>query len=91
LDSSLSDEADEGPVVVASLWPAGSVFGHVDFLLERPRNFRTVATQEGTVVAKISISQLHLLQSEEPALDALLQRVLLQASILDLANCTCDE
>jgi SulP family sulfate permease len=91
LDSSLTDEAAEGPVVVASLWPAGSVFGHVDFLLERPRNFRTVATQEGTVVAKISISQLHLLQSEEPALDALLQRVLLQASILDLANCTCDE
>lgn len=91
LDSSLNDEAMNEKVVVASLWPAGSVFGHVDFLLERPRNFRTVATQEGTVVAKMSISQLHLLQSEEPALDALLQRVLLQVSILDLANCTCDE
>jgi CRP-like cAMP-binding protein len=89
LDTSL--EVAEDPVVVASLWPAGSVFGHVDFILERPRSFRTVATQEGTVVAKMSISQLHLLQSEEPELDALLQRVLLQVSILDLANCNCGE
>lgn len=80
----------ETTTVTKSLWPAGSLFGYLDFLLERPRTFRTVATQEGTIVAKISISQLHLIQNEEPALDALLQRVLLQASILDLANCTCD-
>lgn len=91
LDPSVQGGVSKAPVVVASMWPIGSIFGYVDFLLERPRNFRTVGAQDDTIIAKMTISQLHLLQNEEPALDALVQRALLQASILDLANCTCDE
>jgi CRP-like cAMP-binding protein len=82
---------DDHEIVVASVWPVGGVFGYVDFLLGRPRNFTAVATQDGTVVAKMSRRQIQTLQSENPELDGFLQRVLLQASLLDLANCTCDE
>ena len=72
-------------------WPVGGIFGYVDFLLQRPRTARTVATQEGTVCAKITQSHMNLLQSDDPELDALMQKVILKASIMDLANCTCDE
>lgn len=72
-----------------SLWPVGGVFGYVDFMLERPRRFRTVAAQDDTVCAKISRSDMALLQSENPALEGILQRLLLRASIMDLAGCTC--
>jgi CRP-like cAMP-binding protein len=82
---------DDHEIVVASVWPVGGVFGYVDFLLGRPRNFTSVATQDGTVVAKMSRGQIQTLQSENPELDGCLQRILLQASLLDLANCTCDE
>jgi hypothetical protein len=81
----------EDRLAVASMWPVGGIFGYVDFLLQRPRVFRTVATGTDTVCAKISLSKLNLLQNEDPILDALIQRVLLQVSVLDLANCTCDE
>lgn len=82
---------EDDEVVVASVWPVGGLFGYVDFLLDRPRNFTAVATQEGTVVAKLTFDQIRLLQSENSVLDLCLQRVLLKASLMDLANCTCDE
>lgn len=81
----------ESPLVFASVWPVGGVFGYVDCLLQRQRNFRAVATESGTLVAKITMAQLQRVQNEDPVLDGLIQRVLLQASLLDLANCTCDE
>ena len=83
-------ESDDN-MAVASMWPVGGIFGYVDFFLQRPRVFRAVATQADTVCAKLSHSQMNLLQNEDPGLDALLQRVLLQVSIFDLANCTCNE
>lgn len=82
---------DDDEVVVTSVWPVGGIFGYVDFLLDRPRNYTAVATQEGTVVAKMTKTQIQLMRNENPALEACLQRVLLQASLLDLANCSCDE
>jgi CRP-like cAMP-binding protein len=88
IESALRQDDD---IVVASVWPVGGVFGYVDFLLHRPRVFTAVATQEGTVVAKLTLEQIHLLQNESPALDNCLQRVLFKASLKDLANCTCDE
>lgn len=91
LDVSLLEDTSSSALIVASVWPCGGVFGYVDCLLERPRHFRTVATQAGTSVAKITVAQLQLMQSEEPVLDGLIQRVLLQASLLDLANCSCAE
>jgi len=76
---------------VKAFYQAGGIFGYVDFLLERPRSFRVVASQDNTMVAKITRSQAAQMRVEEPSMDAIVQRVLLQASMLDLANCTCDE
>lgn len=78
------------PPVVATIWPAGGVLGYTDTLLDRHNSFSAFATQNDTRVAKITKSDLNLLQQEDPVLDALLHRVLLRASVLDLANCSCD-
>lgn len=89
--SFVESSLEEDEVVVASLWPVGGVFGYVDFLLDRPRNFTAVATQESTVVAKMNMSQIRQLQEDSPELYQNLQRVFLRVGLLDLANCTCDE
>jgi len=73
---------------MTTLWPVCSVFGYCDFLLERPYTFGALAAQNGTRVARMGRSQLHLL-ANDPALSALVHRFLLQASIRDLQNCTC--
>jgi hypothetical protein len=91
LDPSIRNTSDSTLTVVTSVWPVGGIFGYVDFLLERPRHFSTVATQNGTIIAKITMTNLKLMQNEDPILDGLVQRTLLQASLLDLANCTCEE
>jgi len=91
LDPLIWKDSSSSALIVASVWPRGGILGYVDCLLERPRHFRAVATQAGTRVAKITVAQLQLMQSEEPVLDGLIQRVLLQASLLDLANCSCAE
>lgn len=77
--------------VVATIWPAGGVLGYTDCLLERTNVYSAFATQNDTRVARITKQDLNLLQQENPVLDSLLHRVLLRASVLDLANCTCDE
>lgn len=77
--------------VVGTLWPAGAVLGYTDFLLDRPHLSSAFATQNGTRVARITKSDMNLIQQEDPVLDALLHRALLRASVLDLANCTCDD
>ena len=74
---------------VATVWPVGGIFGYLDYLLERPRGFRAIATLEKTRVAKFTHSHMNLMQSEDPILYGLIQRVLLHASTLDLTNCTC--
>jgi CRP-like cAMP-binding protein len=91
LDPLWEESASGSTLVVASVWPPGSVFGYVDCLLERERHFTAVATQPRTTVAKITSSHMQMIQREQSQLDALLQRVLLQQSLLDLANCTCEE
>lgn len=73
---------------VHALWPVCGVFGYSDLLLDRPRTFGATATQNSTKLAVISRSSLNLL-AEDPALSALVHRVLLRASVLDLQNCTC--
>lgn len=74
---------------LSSIFPVGSIFGYLDFMLERPRRFQTVGGQEGTIVAKFTRSQMQLLKAENPELDSIMQRLLLRASIMDLAGCTC--
>lgn len=74
---------------VSTMWQAGGVLGYMDFLLERPRFFQAIATQADTKVAKFSQSGMNLLQTEDPELYSLIQRLLLCASTTDLSNCTC--
>jgi CRP-like cAMP-binding protein len=75
---------------LSSIWPVGGIFGYVDYMLERPRRFRAVSAQDGTIVANFTRSQMLLLRSEDVALDGIMQRLLLHASVMDLANCTCE-
>jgi hypothetical protein len=65
--------------------------GYTDSLLDRQYTFSAFATQNGTRVAKIKKTDMNLLEQEDPQLSALLHRVLLRTSILDLANCSCDD
>jgi CRP-like cAMP-binding protein len=76
---------------VATLWQLGGVFGYNDYLLDKPRGFGALATLDGTRVARISHSHMNLASSEDPALHTVLQKMLLHASTLDLANCTCHD
>lgn len=77
-------------VVVATVWPVCTVFGYSDMLLERPRVFGAIAKEDGTKVARITRSDMNLMIEDAP-LNALLHRVLLRASVLDLQNCICDD
>lgn len=77
--------------VVATLWQVGAIFGFNDFLLDRPRTFQTVAQVNGTILAKFTHSGMSTLQTQDPELYAVMQKVLLRASNLDLANCTCHD
>ena len=90
-DPAVQSDSPRAPLVFASVWPVGGVFGYVDCLLQRQRSFRVVARESGTLLAKMTMAQLKRVQNEDPILDGLIQRILLQASLLDLANCTCDE
>jgi CRP-like cAMP-binding protein len=89
-DAATIDQQGQDVVkAAATLWRVGGIFGYLDFLLERPRSFRAVATQDGTRLARLTQSHLNLMQSEDPVLYGVMQRVLLHASSLDLRNCTC--
>lgn len=76
---------------VVTLWQFGAIFGFNDFLLDRPRTFLTVAQVDGTKLAKFSHSNMNTLQTQDPELYRVMQQVLLRASNLDLANCTCHD
>jgi CRP-like cAMP-binding protein len=90
----LSDSIHSGTnenLVVASMWGVGGIFGYSDCLLSRPYTFNAVCSQEKTRIAKITRAQLKMLREEKPQCEALVKDTVLQASLLDLANCTCDE
>jgi hypothetical protein len=91
-DSAFQQQQSDSPgKTIVNLWQVGGVFGYNDFLLERPRFFPAFATRDGTKIARFSHSQMNLLQTEDPALYGLMQKILLHASTLDLANCTCHD
>eukprot|EP00560_Eucampia_antarctica_P002050 CAMPEP_0197835464 /NCGR_PEP_ID=MMETSP1437-20131217/25812_1 /TAXON_ID=49252 ORGANISM="Eucampia antarctica, Strain CCMP1452" /NCGR_SAMPLE_ID=MMETSP1437 /ASSEMBLY_ACC=CAM_ASM_001096 /LENGTH=795 /DNA_ID=CAMNT_0043440917 /DNA_START=504 /DNA_END=2891 /DNA_ORIENTATION=+ len=69
----------------------GGIFSFVDFILERPRTFGAIAAVEKTVVARFSRARLESMKAENPEVSRIIQNVLLQASVLELANCTCSE
>jgi hypothetical protein len=88
-DKNFLEEQKKSPDSTVSTWRAGGVFGYLDYLMDRRRAQQALSTQDGTKLAKFSHSHMNLLQEEDPTLYALVQKVLLHASTLDLANCTC--
>lgn len=76
---------------IATLWQVGGVFGFNDFLLERKRMFQTIAVDDETKLAIFTRSGMETLLTQDPELYGLMQQVLLRASTLDLANCTCHD
>jgi hypothetical protein len=66
----------------------GCVFGFVDFIMEKSWSFNAVAAKDGTVVAKFHRDGLARAKAEDPALDRIVDKFLLQASILELSNVT---
>lgn len=86
LDPSLTDV----PAEIATVYPVGGIFGYTDVLLGRPRSFEAFATKQSKV-ARITKRHLQSLHREDPVLNGLLHRALVKVSVLDLANCTCDD
>lgn len=64
----------------------GNIFGFVDYMLERRRACSYIAAADGTVLAILSRATMERLRSQQPDLERLLEKVLLQASIRELAN-----
>mmetsp|Transcript_7489 Transcript_7489/g.7365 ORF Transcript_7489/g.7365 Transcript_7489/m.7365 type:complete len:737 (+) Transcript_7489:507-2717(+) len=73
-----------------TLWQVGAIFGFNDYLLGRKRTFQAVAVDE-TKLAIFSHSGMNTLCTQDPELYAIMQQMLLRASTLDLANCTCHD
>jgi CRP-like cAMP-binding protein len=82
------DEKQEQTTAVESFHNVGNVFGFCDFLLERSRTFDAVA-KDGTILAKFTRAHMERMKVENPPLHVIIQNMLLKASLLDLANCTC--
>jgi len=76
---------------IRAILQVGCLFGFVDFLLERPRTFGVIASHEGTTLAKISHARMNQLEATNPDVHRIFQSVLLQSSVMELANCTCSE
>lgn len=64
----------------------GGVFGFVDFIMEKPWSFNAVAVKDGTIVAKFHRDGLARVKAEDPALDRIVDKFLLQASIRELST-----
>lgn len=77
--------------VVKAILQVGNLIGFVDYILERPRGFNAIAWRDGTIVARIPRSRLARVTNDNPEVGHIIQSVLLQASILELGNCTCSE
>lgn len=71
---------------VLSFLNVGGIFGFVDFKLDRRRSFSAASSRDNTIVAKISHLTIEFLKEENPSLHHTIERVLLQASLMELAN-----
>ena len=63
----------------------GGIFGYVDFALERPRSFSAVGA-DNTAIAEITRSTMEKLRVEDADMYYILEKVLLQTSLMELAN-----
>ena len=89
VSSKLLDTVEAGQI--RSFLSAGGIFGYVDFLLGANRTFSTVASEDGTIVAKVTRRGMDRLQEEYPETARIVEKALLQSSVMELANCTCHE
>ena len=75
---------------VESFHTVGGIFGYCDLLLERYRTFDAVAAgSSGATVAMFTLSSISKMKEENHNLYVIVQKLLLRASLMDLANCTC--
>jgi CRP-like cAMP-binding protein len=82
------EDKKDSAATVESFMKVGNIFGFCDFLLERYRTFDAVA-KDGTVLAKFTRADMERMKVENRPLYVVIQSVLLKASLMDLANCTC--
>lgn len=82
--SDSSRNGDYGDIV--SYLHVGALFGYVDFVLDRSRSLNAVCGKNGTILAKITRSTLNQLQVENRDLYHIIERILLQASVKELAS-----
>mmetsp|Transcript_10128 Transcript_10128/g.20468 ORF Transcript_10128/g.20468 Transcript_10128/m.20468 type:complete len:247 (+) Transcript_10128:423-1163(+) len=74
---------------VESFHKVGGIFGYCDFLLERYRTFEAVSSEDDTIVATFTKSSMDKMKDENRPLYHIVHNLLLRASLMDLANCTC--
>ncbi|KAL7544042.1 hypothetical protein ACHAXR_013481 [Thalassiosira sp. AJA248-18] len=75
---------------VESFHKVGGIVGYCDFLLERYRTFDAVAAPNvGARVAVFTRANMEKMKNENRPLYVIVQKLLLRASLMDLANCTC--
>lgn len=60
-----------------------------DAVLERYRSFDAVASADRTMVATFTKANMNKMKDENHPLYVIVQNLLLRASLMDLANCTC--
>eukprot|EP00558_Chaetoceros_sp_UNC1202_P000648 CAMPEP_0197259498 /NCGR_PEP_ID=MMETSP1429-20130617/83547_1 /TAXON_ID=49237 /ORGANISM="Chaetoceros sp., Strain UNC1202" /LENGTH=175 /DNA_ID=CAMNT_0042723705 /DNA_START=423 /DNA_END=950 /DNA_ORIENTATION=+ len=79
-----SEKSKIGDVV--SYLHVGGIFGYVDFSLGRRRSFDAICSKDGTIVAEISSEAMDKLEHQDPNLHRILEKILLQASLMELGN-----
>lgn len=70
---------------ISRVLSVGSIFGFVDYILQRPRSFHVVAGAKNALVAKVSRAGLDELKNETPELERIVDKVLLLCSVVELA------
>jgi Sulfate permease and related transporters (MFS superfamily) len=71
---------------VVSYLQVGGIFGYIDFMLDRRRLFNAVCSKDDTVLAKFTKSTLEELEQDSPDVHRIIEKALLQASLMELAN-----
>jgi len=86
--SNLMAIGDDDTSLISSFHNVGGIFGYCDFLLKRQRTFHAYASGDATV-ARFTSQSLETMKRDDWPLYVIVQNLLLQASLMDLANCTC--
>jgi CRP-like cAMP-binding protein/anti-anti-sigma regulatory factor len=71
---------------VVSYLQVGAIFGYVDFMLDRRRPFNAICSKDGTVLARFTNATLEELEQNSPDVHRIIEKALLQASLIELSN-----